>query len=305
MITVDVSGIGTVGLNLHDGDQSITDSDGKRRRGDFTGDAYTVEGIFSDLNLAAAVRERWAWRPTPCSRPATLARLTSLTANSNLITSLQGLENATILTSLTLVPGDFSQKPTAALDLSPLSGLPLTTLTLEDCGLVSPTFPTLSSLTTLDLRYNGIVTLPAVPSTVNQLMVYGNPLSTNDGYHGLLSIKGDLINIDLAPDQPETARLSPSTPNWPLDCYYLPIEMYEYVVNTIEYQPYEGAMKGPLATLQTRPATIGIRPACSPDCWARPGFRPGTLMGVSPCLMEWRRTISGPWMPPGMPRAQQ
>jgi transglutaminase-like putative cysteine protease len=28
--------------------------------------------------------------------------------------------------------------------------------------------------------------------------------------------------------------------------------MYEYVLNTIEFQPYTGAMKGPLAVLQTK-----------------------------------------------------
>ena len=36
------------------------------------------------------------------------------------------------------------------------------------------------------------------------------------------------------------------------DLYYLPIEIYQYVVNTIDFQPYSGEMKGPLATLQTQ-----------------------------------------------------
>ena len=33
--------------------------------------------------------------------------------------------------------------------------------------------------------------------------------------------------------------------------YNLPIAIYQYLVDTIQYQPYQGAMKGPLAVLQT------------------------------------------------------
>ena len=34
--------------------------------------------------------------------------------------------------------------------------------------------------------------------------------------------------------------------------YNLPIEIYQYLVNTIQYQAYQGAMKGPLAVLETK-----------------------------------------------------
>jgi autotransporter-associated beta strand protein len=261
--TVTVSGVtgnGTLDLDLIDND-SITATasalplggEGAGNGNFIDGQTYTINNLFADPDLAAAVREALGMAPDAVLTTGDVARLTSLSADSNLIGSLQGLQYATSLTSLSLVPGDFSKRPASPLDLAPLADLPssLTTLVLQDCGLVSPAFPTLSHLESLDLRYNSIVTLPSVTSlsALSQLMVYGNPLSTTDNYHGLQSIKGKLINIDLAPDRPERAQTIADLAN---ACYYLPIEMYEYVLNTIEYQPYPGSMKGALATLQTK-----------------------------------------------------
>ena len=63
------------------------------------------------------------------------------------------------------------------------------------------------------------------------------------------SLAGKAIQIDLLPDNPDAAKTIHELAE---ALYYNPIEMYEYIVNTIEYTPYSGAMKGPLATLQTR-----------------------------------------------------
>ena len=41
--------------------------------------------------------------------------------------------------------------------------------------------------------------------------------------------------------------------------YNLPLEIYQYLVNTIQYQPYYGEMKGPLAVLNPRRQRLGHR----------------------------------------------
>ena len=81
------------------------------------------------------------------------------------------------------------------------------------------------------------------------MSLYGNPFVNRRPRRGWSILRANSINIDLAPDHPENAT---TIAGLAADCYYLPIEMYQYVVNTIEYQPYAGAMKGPLATLQTK-----------------------------------------------------
>lgn len=250
--------------------QSATNDDDDSSMGAQAALADSVTGVPTDPALVAAIDQALA---IPANQPLTtadMARLTSLTADSNQVLSLQGLQNAVNLQSLTLVPTSFAD-PGHLTDLSPLAGLTnLKTLTLQDCGIgdavldnSSTTLPTLPALQTLDLRYNNINTIPpqvAQLPSLTSLLIYGNPL-TNNPRAGLAALAGRLVTVDIAPDHPEDAinlydPTNPSTAqnvyNDLADAFYdLPLAIYQYVVNTIQYQPYQGAQKGPLAVLQT------------------------------------------------------
>ena len=230
----------------------------------------TPSVVAPDPALLAAVRQALA---IPAGQPVTQAdwaELTSLTADSNQVLSLQGLQYAVNLESLTLVPSNFSA-PGHLTDLSPLAPLTnLKSLTLQDCGLNDNSIQTLPSqpaLQMLDLRYNSITTVPSevasLPKLTN-LFVYGNPLNTNpvSSYYPTpvwcASLAGELLTVDIAPNDPQKVmdNIDPSNTfaayaGLDADFYNLPLEIYQYLVNTIQYQPYYGAMKGPLAVLQT------------------------------------------------------
>ena len=144
------------------------------------------------------------------------------------------------------MPGSFSATPetTSRLSFSPLSGMDLEELTLQRCRLDNnTTFGTLSALRVVGLavqqHHDAPVRLvdvePEPVVRLRQSALDDRRLSRPQ------SIKGKLINIDLAPDHPEKAT---TIADLAAALYYLPIEMYEYVVNTIEFQPYQGAMKG-------------------------------------------------------------
>ena len=82
-----------------------------------------------------------------------LPRLTTLSADSNLITSLSGLEGATNLQTLTLMHSDFS-KPGHLTDLTPLTGTTkLSSLTLVNAGVTS------AMLEQLPEKYRIVITL--------------------------------------------------------------------------------------------------------------------------------------------------
>jgi autotransporter-associated beta strand protein len=83
--------------------------------------------FFLDQDLAIAARDALGMAPNGILHKTDVQRLKSLSADSNRISSLQGLQTATSLESLTLVPSDFSVHPASALSLSPLQNLPLTT----------------------------------------------------------------------------------------------------------------------------------------------------------------------------------
>ena len=197
--------------------------------------------------------------------------LTSLTIDSNRVFTLQGLDSAKNLESLTLVPSSFAV-PGHITDLSMLTGSSfpdLTNLTLQDCGLddtsinTLPNLPSLNlpALKTLDLRYNSINTVPsqvADQPTLTSLLLYGNPLGGSAGQTWYASLSGRLLTVDIAPQDTTgiIANINPASPTTTFTAlanafYDLPIEVYQYLVNTIQYQPYYGAMKGPLAVLQT------------------------------------------------------
>ena len=216
--------------------------------------------IFYDPHVASAVREALGLDPDAVMTTNDVAQLTSLCLDSNLVFSLQGLEYATNLESLTLVPGDYAADMETLSDLSPLMDLDnLTTLVLQGCGLTDAALATLSSdsvqpdaLESLDVRYNSLNSVPVEISdylpSLTSLYVYGNSAIADAPTTALTNLAGKVVNIDLEPNNPEGAATIADLAE---ALYYLPIEMYEYVLNTIEYQPYAGAMKGALAVLQT------------------------------------------------------
>jgi RHS repeat-associated protein len=219
-----------------------------------------VQGVmFFDPEMAAAVRESLALDRDAWLTPAVLAQappLTSLTVDGNAVGDLTGIASLVSLQSLELVPGDQSAVPQGLASLLPLAGLSsLASLSLVHVGLTDAslaTLPALAGLTRLDVRSNSI---SAVPTVVAQqpmlatLLVHGNPLLNGRPQTGLAALKGRAVDVDVAPDRPESAT---TIADLAARLYYLPLEMLEYVTNTIVFQPYAGAMKGPLATLQTR-----------------------------------------------------
>jgi len=201
-----------------------------------------LDGVWQALNLPAVKLVVAADIDT---------ELTSLTADSNLVGSLQGLEDAAQLGSLTLVPSDFAKLGWLS-TLSPISGLTnLKNLTLQHAGLVDAEVTGLpSSIECLDLRYNDINVVPTAVAnlpSLQALYVYGNPL-TSTLRTGLANLAGKLMSIDIPADHPEKATTAAELA---AALYKLPVEMYEYLVNTIEFQPYQGAMKGPVTVIET------------------------------------------------------
>ncbi len=221
----------------------------------------SVEGVmFNDPELAAAVREALGVAPTAWLTPALIAgspSLESLTVNSNLVGDLAGIGSLSTLKSLELIPGDYATRAPGLPTLAPLGSLTnLTALSLQDVGLSDSLFATLPSLpgvTRLDVRYNALATVPAVVlsrlPTLQSILVHGNPVLTSNPRAGLAAMKGKVIDVDVAPDRPDTAK---SIRDLAERLYLLPLKMLEYVTNTIVFQPYFGIMKSPLATFQTK-----------------------------------------------------
>jgi RHS repeat-associated protein len=219
-----------------------------------------VQGVmFFDPDLAAAVRESLALDLNAWLTPAVLAQsppLTSLTVDGNVVGDLTGIVNLAALESLELIPGDHAAAPQGLASLQPLAGLGnLASLSVVHVGLTDAglaTLPALSGLTRLDVRSNSLSTVPAGVAQLPKLatlLVHGNPLLVGSPRTALATLKGKAIDVDVAADRPEAAT---SIADLAARLYYLPLDMLEYVTNTIVFQPYSGAMKGPLATLQTK-----------------------------------------------------
>ncbi|RIK74065.1 MAG: hypothetical protein DCC67_17040 [Planctomycetota bacterium] len=122
-----------------------------------------------------------------------------------------------------------------------------------------------TGLTSLDLRYNdldlaatGILNPLSALSDLSSLLLYGNdyPLVERDAgnpivprLNALDAIKGKLLRIDLPPIGLDLAE-SISTEDDAVAgiaraLHYLPLEIYEYVLNNYEYHVYAGRMKCP------------------------------------------------------------
>ncbi len=207
--------------------------------------------LFADAELEQAVREALGFPAGEYIDRQDLLALTTLSVDSNVVTSLVGLEHATNLQSLRLSPENWSAPPGAlsgADPLAPLAGLTsLETLTLSRADLTGEELASLNGATglrSLDVRYNAVSTFPDLGNlgALSSLSLYGNPLVDTS------SLAGRVLQTDLIPsgvDQAGTvAELAAAL-------HYLPTEIFEYVVNHFEYEPYSGAMKGPQAVLET------------------------------------------------------
>jgi len=214
--------------------------------------------IFFDPDLSAAVRETLGMSADTVLTPANVVPLTSLTVDSNRISDLTGLKPALTpnLTTLNLVPDDFSVQPERLVSLASLTGLTnLKSLTLQHCGLTDAalaTLPLLAGVETLDVRSNALTAVPAAVANLpglSRLFVHGNSSLTDSPRSGLAALKAKPIDVDVAADRPDAARTASELA---AALYFLPIKIVEYVTNTIVFQPYTGLMKGSLATLQTQ-----------------------------------------------------
>jgi len=220
----------------------------------------SIQGVlFYDPDLAAAVREALGVGPNKWLTAAAIGQsspLTSLTVNGSLVGDLTGIANLSALQTLAFIPGDYSATPQSLSSLAPLAGLVnLSELSLHDVGLtdaVLATLPALPGLTRLDVRSNVLSAVPAGVANLPRLatlFVHGNPPLADNPRAGLAALRGKAVDVDVAPDRPETAA---SIADLAARLYFLPLKMLDYVTNTIVYQAYSGAMKGPLATLQTK-----------------------------------------------------
>jgi RHS repeat-associated protein len=203
--------------------------------------------LFTDPNLEAAVRTQLALPSSHLVTKTDLLGLTTLTADSNTISNLTGLQWATNLQSLTLTPSDWSVTGLLT-DLSPLSGLSsLTFLSVVKTGITGGSLSALSGLSklgTLDLRYDPVNSVSAIAGlgSLATLKLYGDPITD------LSPLAGKLVNLDLAASNPTAAT---SVADLAKALHELPLAEYQYVLNTDAYQPYAGGRKGAQAVIET------------------------------------------------------
>jgi RHS repeat-associated protein len=204
--------------------------------------------VIADPSLAAAIRSTLGLPSNQRITKTVLLRLTTLSADSNTVTSLAGLQFATNLTSFSLVPSDWSL-PGHVADLSPLSGLSgLRSLSLVGAGIASGELAALSPLSglqALDLRYDPVSDVSAVAAlpSLTSLRLYADPVTN------LSPLAGKLVNIDIPPANPDGAKTVADLAN---ALHELPITIFQYVVDNFTYQAYAGAKKGPQAALETK-----------------------------------------------------
>jgi hypothetical protein len=214
--------------------------------------AFDFGPVLADADLEQAVRESLGLPArTPVGR-SWLSQLTTLSADANLIGSLEGLQYATNLRSLKLWPSDWSIAPAGlagADPLAPLAGLThLSDVSLARLGLSNSEIDVLAGLPgprALDLRYNEITDLAALAPAagIESLLVYGNPIVD------FSAMRGKLVDLDVRPGDPEKAE---TIGQLAAALGYSPVRMYEYVYNNFEYEAYAGLLKGTQATLETR-----------------------------------------------------
>jgi len=202
----------------------------------------------ADPDLAAAIRAQRGLPPGHTLDQADLYLLFDLSADSNLIDDLSGLEHAVNLESLALTPTDFAVA--GSLDgLDALTGLEhLETLTLVRAGLTDADTATLAAiapLRTLDISYNEISDigpLAALP-WLETLRFYGNAVTD------ISAFAGRPVVLDFPPEGLDDAD---TVADLAAALHYMPLGIYEYVLNTYDYTPYYGLMKGTDGVLATQ-----------------------------------------------------
>ena len=203
--------------------------------------------MFDDPDLEAAVDSALGLPAGHIVTKPELLTLTSLTVDSNVITSLKGLEFATNLQSLTLLPSDWNVTTPLA-SLTPIAGLTsLKSLALVRSGITNAQLATLGGLTnlkSLDLRYNAITSLTAISNfhALASLQIYGNAITD------FSPLAGKVIDLDLPPVNADQAQ---NVTQLAAALYKSPIEILQYVTNNVANQFYTGSLKGPQATLET------------------------------------------------------
>jgi len=205
--------------------------------------------VFGDPDLELAVKNELGIDEADPVYTGNMRELTSLSADSNIVDSLVGLEWAVNLNELRLWPGNWSETPVGLSDLTPLSGLTsLEELTLARTGVSETQLGSvvgLGTLHTLDLRYNNIQDISALAGLdgLTTLYLYGNPVTDTTALAGMN------LDVDLVPT---SADLASTIPELAAALDYSPVRIYEYLYNTIEYEPYAGLMKGSQAVLETK-----------------------------------------------------
>lgn len=209
----------------------------------FVGEAV----VFEDPDLEAAVRSQLGFFPDQVITTADMALLIELSAESEAIQSLGGLEFATNLEELELFPGDFANPATLPdfdpiLGLTSLQSLSLVNFDLSNADLVP--LGQLNGLQELDLRYNDLMDITPLAgiNTLFDVQLFGNPITD------ISPFAGRLVNFDLQPEGLDQAQTIADVAQ---ALHYLPIEIFEYVLNTFEFELYPGAMKGGQAVLET------------------------------------------------------
>lgn len=208
----------------------------------------TAVSLFEDVDVEDGVRKELHLSAEAPVTPRDVLGLTALSLDSIIVDSLVGLEFAVNLESLTLTPTNFAELGQLS-TLAPLSGLEqLKSLTLQRADIDSTelaSLGSLASLESLDLRYNDLSDLVAISNfpSLNALSVYGNPLDD------VSALAGTLIDVDLPPIDLHKAQ---NIDELAASLHYLPIQIFEYVVNNFEFEPYDGAMKGAQAVLETK-----------------------------------------------------
>ena len=155
------------------------------------------------------------------------------------------------------------------LTLPPISGVEVVDLKHSSLDRLPLNLSSLSStLTTLDLRYNSLnlgdylKVNGANPfdslTSLRKLYLYGNadPNLAVQPDPDLTMLKGKVLRVDLQPVGLEAAErqttASAAISAIAKSLHYLPLEIYEYVLNNYEFQLYAGFMKGVGSTIRTK-----------------------------------------------------
>ncbi|MBI1187738.1 MAG: hypothetical protein GC206_10505 [Alphaproteobacteria bacterium] len=212
-------------------------------------EVVVAQGVaIPDPGLAEALRRALGLETADQINTANLATLTTLEADANAVRDLTGIDAAINLRFLRITPSDTAVSGSLT-GLGALAQLPnLSELVLVNVGLDQSHLPALAVLNgvrSLDLRDNRITDLPPLTTmrSLQDLKVFGNAI----GSYAPLANRA--IKVDAPP-----ARIGPEATIADVAAAlgHRPLDLAEWVVNTIAYEPSSGLMKGARATLEAR-----------------------------------------------------